>query len=67
MERERRGEESQGGHYSLSAHRDGSPTWGSWGSGIAFLSLLSWKLVETCQEQQRDATSALQHLSPSYL
>lgn len=43
---------------------DWSPTWGSWGSSITFLSLLSWKLVETCGKQ-RDATSALQHPSSS--
>ena len=48
-----------------SACEDWPPTWGSRGSGIAFLSLLSWKLVETCGEQQRDAVSALQHPSPS--
>lgn len=48
-----------------SACEDQSPTWGSRGSNIAFLSLLSWKLVETCGEQWRDATSALQHPSPS--
>lgn len=36
-----------------SASRNQSPTWGSWGSGVTFLSLLSWELMETCGQQQR--------------
>lgn len=48
-----------------SACGDQSPTWGSRGSNFAFLSLLSWKLVEACGEQWSGATSALQHPGPS--
>lgn len=36
-----------------SASRDQSPTWGSWGPSVTFLSLLSWELMETCGQQQR--------------
>lgn len=34
-----------------------SLTWGPWGTHVSFLSLLPWKLVETCQEHKGDAVS----------
>lgn len=55
----REGEEGRGAGTGTShplpasAIRDRSPTWGSWGSGVTFLSLLSWELVETCGERHR--------------
>lgn len=55
----REGEEGRGAGTGMShplpasAIRDRSPTWGSWGSGVTFLSLLSWELVETCGERHR--------------
>lgn len=56
----RRGEVGTSHPLPTSARRDVSPTWGSRGSRVTFLSLLSWELVKTCGEQQQDATSVLQ-------